>query len=311
MTIKENGTEILMDNMNVCPYIGLMSDAETRYAFPSGTHACFRLTKAHRVAVEYQAKVCFTEKYRECPVYLDNSLKELPPEAKYLEEDHSIFKVIVWGLLIVVLLFGIAFGRGWIGSGQFGNLFFSSTTEANINKTKFVDMGLQTNTATITPIITATGTPVPSQASSFREEETLTPSLTIEITQPTLTPGPNLETPFGASNEYVIHYVAKGESLSTIAYTYQTTVDVLVSMNSFLGVRSVWAGDFLVVKIGEKDPEAVYPMVPVLVKNETKLSDFCKSFNITEQEIRSLNNLGDLDIVPAWRWLILPETETE
>ncbi|MGH2583317.1 MAG: LysM peptidoglycan-binding domain-containing protein, partial [Dehalococcoidia bacterium] len=52
-----------------CPYLGVAEDRETRCAFPTDAHRCFRAGRPAPVAVEHQMDYCLTGGYSRCAVY--------------------------------------------------------------------------------------------------------------------------------------------------------------------------------------------------------------------------------------------------
>ena len=121
------------------------------------------------------------------------------------------------------------------------------------------------------------------------------------------TPGPDIGTPFGPDNMFVLHTVQTGESLSSIAAAFQTTIDVIRASNVLIEGASVWPGTILVLIPGETSPEEVGKYVAIWVEANTNISELSDEYGVDAEEIRDLNNLGPIaDIVPGGRWIILP-----
>lgn len=60
-----------------CPYIGLQFDSSTCHAFPSDHNYCHKVSVPGPVDIEFQAAVCLTEDYLDCPIY--NGIEESLP----------------------------------------------------------------------------------------------------------------------------------------------------------------------------------------------------------------------------------------
>ena len=58
---------------NVCPYLGLRYDTETRYGFPNPGNHCHREKNPRPINLDYQQSVCLTYGYQNCPIYLQKN----------------------------------------------------------------------------------------------------------------------------------------------------------------------------------------------------------------------------------------------
>ena len=67
----------------------------------------------------------------------------------------------------------------------------------------------------------------------------------------------------------------------------------------------------MVIEIGETNPNFVSPMQSVLLENEVTVEELARMYNVTVEALQNLNDLGASGIIPAGRWLILPEKAGE
>lgn len=63
---------------NVCPYMGLPQDPDTRPVFPSKINRCFRINNELRIANDYQSQFCLQVNHRRCKVFRYGLKKPLP-----------------------------------------------------------------------------------------------------------------------------------------------------------------------------------------------------------------------------------------
>jgi len=166
----------------------------------------------------------------------------------------------------------------------------------------------QTSTMTLR-VLTPTQVPTNSAAlitSSFTATltKTLQPSPTF-VTM-TNTPGPGLETPFGSTNQYLVHMVTAGESMEALAKRYDTSIAVLRAINLSEKRPGLWAGFHVVIAPGEKDVTHVGPMKAIKLTSQEILDDFLKKNNLTIEDFQSLNGIINGNLLEAGRWVILP-----
>jgi polysaccharide biosynthesis transport protein len=123
------------------------------------------------------------------------------------------------GLATIILLGWFAFVQGLFPGIEGDDIL------TEVPKTEAVSLFVD---ATATPIPTEivvfvegadTPTPQNPPTSTQTPTETLTPTITDTIPPPT--PGPELMTPFGPDNKFVLHQVVEGESLPIIAQAYE------------------------------------------------------------------------------------------
>ena len=100
-----------------------------------------------------------------------------------------------------------------------------------------------------------------------------------------------------------MHTVQTGESLSLIAETYQTTIDVIRASNVLIEGASVWPGTVLIILPYETRPESVERYIAILVEKSTSVESLAEEHGSTPDQIRYLNDLGDDGLIPSDRIL--------
>ena len=254
---------------------------------------------------------------------MNSSLKDLHETALSVKSGGNRIKktVILWMLIVLIVVTSllVAWLGGWMKNDVYKKNGFNlpalngSTNIILVTNPGGKAINEKMSGVTSSNSSTMTYTTAPSSSPTATTENTMiiTPSTTGENIETTWTPGPGLETPFGISGEYVLHQVRRGESLSVIADYYQTLRDVIIKMNGILGVRTIWTGDILVIEIGETNPNFVSPMQSVWLENATDVKELAKTYRVNVETLQILNHLGNSEVIPAGRWLILPENAGE
>ena len=290
----------------VCPYLGLYQDPETRYGYPALGNYCHRGKLAKSISFSHQEQVCLTAEYTHCPVYSSKGKKPFPAELhgeglpSLMRRGFSWWWLILVGVGVVVTVWGFWF------SGKLP--FFLTTTltqEESAQSTESV-VGIKGTTSIsayqedITPALPS-ATPSPS----------ITPTPIIPFTStstPTAspTPGPEFGTPFGNQEIYVLINVSDGDSLGKFAYLYETSEDVIRAANDIPLGRGIWPGDLLVIPIGQSDPSQVNSFKPIYLDHKTSVYDLSARYAVTAEDIQFYNDVGVDEYIPAGRWLIVP-----
>ena len=291
------------DNIEgICPYLGLARDRETRYGYPDLENYCYRVKSPQPVSYEHQELVCFTAEYLQCPVYHSEGKKPFPSEIRgeglpsRLERGFSWGWVVlgVVGLAVIAAVFLL---DGHLSSSPtltpFEEIDVPLITTVSATEESSIELVLETPVPTKTLIPTASLTPTIS----------LTPTMT-----PTITPtqGPGLGTPFGIEEKFIVYQAKKGESLGNIAYEYNTSVEAIrVASNLKIG-KAVWPGDLLVIPVGQSDESQIPHFYPLNLDTKTDIYKLANRYGISASDIRRYNGLGNSDLIPAGRWLIIP-----
>ncbi|MBW8012039.1 MAG: LysM peptidoglycan-binding domain-containing protein [Chloroflexi bacterium] len=287
-----------------CPYLGFIDDPGSCTTYPIEGHLCHRVKKPTHVRRSYQAKVCLTKEFGKCPVYQDDWKGNLPADIRARKAPNgkqscSFPAIIIIGAIIILLL--VLLGEQLSGLASFIMNRETMTLPVVTNSTGIFSpterptMGPYTPPANGTdPIVTSENiTPIPSQtATSTTESE---PS-----------PGPAVMTPFGPNEQYLLHRVRSGESLTLISGLYQTTIDVIVAQNFIVPGSTLWPGEILVIFPGRMDSDGLPRFRVLFLEEEVLISEFAAEQSASEEDLRFYNSLGPGEIIPARRWIIIP-----
>lgn len=156
--------------------------------------------------------------------------------------------------------------------------------------------------------LTATLTPTPDGEGVVVAEATSIPTVTPTPTSTVPpTPGPSLFTPFGPEQAYLLHQVKYGDNLPDLADLYQTDRDVIVAANGLVPDVPMQPDQVIVIMPGRTDSIGIEPLVVKFLDADTPISELAPRHGVTTAEIRTYNQLGPGEIIPAGRWLIFPK----
>jgi LysM repeat protein len=90
----------------------------------------------------------------------------------------------------------------------------------------------------------------------------------------------------GSGNQIIVHTVARGENLTTIANSYGTTVDELCALNGISKYKTLYTGEKLNVPFGMTSDD----IVVYVVRRGDTLWEIARTFGTSTHEIINLNN---------------------
>lgn len=283
-----------------CPHLGLATDEQVRFAYPSNGNVCHLCKPVALVALDYQAAICLTHGYNACPVFESRGQAELPAEARVQRrrrgEGFSRWLVMSLGILLALALV-VGGVMAFQGNQKPAQLAVTATQPV---------LAAATPSAQPSPQLAAVTEPVSLTPTRPAPTATLTPAPSATPTPATPTPGPGLEAPFGPQGEFVLHEVAQAESLSVIAEAYQTTIDVIVATNVFVPGQSLWAGKVLVLLPGRTEAGEYPRFRPIYLEQATRIDQLVWEYGVQVSDLRKYNGLGADPLILGGRWIILP-----
>ena len=214
----------------VCPYLGLFDDPRSRFTFPTPGHRCHAKANPAPIEPEYQSSYCLSTRYPECERFRSAKKAVRPgsdsPVAASLTAPVATATMVSaaadtgpsrnggagWGWVLVrfvaaLALLALAVA---IGVGAFGKSPANGVAPG----------GVASPSATATPALTPAASLSPTVSAA-----------------PTNTPAP---TP-------IIHVVAPGETLSSIALLYGVTVQAIQDANKIADPSRIKAGQQLII----------------------------------------------------------------
>lgn len=274
--------------------MGTTEDESTFHAFPSPENLCWKADPPAVVRAAYQARFCLTERYRSCPVFARQEDAPLPAKLASIEKRRAVRSgggpqvMFFVGILLLAIITLGGWGIFIVGSSEAPPpLLLPSSTPTEL---------ASGHTPTLSP------SPVPTEGPT----ETSTPPP--EPTSPP-TPGPSLDSVFGAGQQFLIHRVEAGENMGAFVEAYDTTEEVIRYVNA-IEDWPLWVGELLVIPVGATEvgdlPRFSVFQVPA---GGVQVAAVAELFGADVDGLRRYNQLGDSDLLPEGRWLIVPLAE--
>jgi LysM repeat protein len=197
-------------------------------------------------------------------------------------------------IAIVILIVWQVFARGLLGFGHPG---LASVSTLPVSSTT---VGL--STLPISPT-QSQNTPTPTIL--------MTPSATLPIQTATLTillPHA-LETPIGLDYKLIIHRVALGESLPSMAAIYGTTAEAIQAVNYNLPLPLV-VDRLVIVPINQTDIHGLPAFEAYEVKADVVVETLAQQLAVDPSLLKLYNGLKDGEPLSTGDWLLIPHVGT-
>ena len=114
----------------------------------------------------------------------------------------------------------------------------------------------------------------------------------------------------GETNDSTVYIVKKGDTLSSIARRYHTTVNTLVLLNNITNPNLIYPGQRLLLaqESGQSntDSNAVY-----IVRKGDNLTKIAKDYNVTVSAIVTVNKIANPNLIYPGQNLIIPQIESK
>lgn len=120
------------EKITICPYLGLVDDRTSRFAYPEPAHRCYTTKPAAPIELEHQSTFCFSQQCQACPRFIElpaEALAGQPLPTAEAQTQHAVqtpvWRVVLWSLLGsaagLLLLVGLVFFNDlpfWRSSSQ-------------------------------------------------------------------------------------------------------------------------------------------------------------------------------------------------
>ncbi|MBI5965222.1 MAG: LysM peptidoglycan-binding domain-containing protein [Chloroflexi bacterium] len=313
---------------NICPFLGLSDDTTSHMAFTSPENFCHRCKPIVQIKLEHQNDYCLDAEFKNCPIYVNDAGKRMPADLVYDgrtdRRSAPLDRRILWAGIILAGIFVII------------TLFFfirSFNSRENQPIDSFSISAIQSLTAIAssptslppTEMDTATPTGSPSSSTSlpiFTATITLFPTLTptAPTSTPTITftatpvilktatqiPPHSLEVPIGKDQLYLIHKVADGENLSTLAEKYKTSLEAILEVNSTL-VIPIRIDAVVIIPLKNDDPLGLPKLEPYQVtQSQITPETLAELLKVDLALFKSLNDFKDGEELVKGNWVLIP-----
>ena len=282
-----------------CPHLGLRDDPETALGFSSNWNYCHNVKPITIPNLDHQQTTCLTTKHTLCPAFHAEQKKTLPKDLRMRKLRGGHRKARLFGYVGLILFFLIASGSGLIFFGYWNPVWLDKLPVSEwINRTvpgrTATDVPIM-ETETPEKIIRETVTvPAKNTASSTQTEPVFTNSCAYP-----------LETPIGTKGQFLIHRVAHGENMILLAEHYQTTAEVMDTVNYFLP-SPLWAEQVIVIPLNTTETDGLTSLKPVFIdKDDISLDELAESLSISLPDLLALNQ-QDLSCRSFHGWILIP-----
>jgi LysM repeat protein len=280
----------------VCPYLGIRSDAGTALAYPSLSNCCFHAKPVYPIALYIQDTCCLSGDYTQCEEFGREPGQSLPDHmrAKVHHEWKRKRAGWFWIVLSTFLITLVALALWQLAPA---GLLAVPNSRKTITASVVSASGGTIQTLTH-PIATATTVLIPGP--------TATPVL---IPSPTARTPHTLETPLGLNNGFIIHKVQNGESLTSIANQYRTTIETLQASNlSFpIPIRTGWV---IVIPVNRTDTSGSPAFEPYQVDENISVDDLSEKLSINADDLRYYNGFSENVMLTSGEWVLIPRFVT-
>ncbi len=233
----------------ICPFLGLESDADSSQAFASNLNYCHHTNPIGAVTIGHQTEFCLSRKHRECPVFLRKEAGSLPRHLRTASRTKKTRRISPGSIIASIITLILIFMLGW--------QFFAQTKSSPVKTESPAYNAPSLSTETFTPIPSiTTATPLPPTAIStptlhipFFGSVTVTSSLTLtpSVTATQFVSRHQLDVEIGTDRKFIIHRLAKGESLDPHVLQYNTSIEAVKAINYDLYLTNPVRRDTLIV----------------------------------------------------------------
>ena len=310
------------DQINTCPFLGLNDDNTSHMAFTSPENHCYHCKPIVPIKLEHQNDYCLDPNFLTCPIFTDKEGRRVPNNLIYIEDAGSISidKRLLWaglilaGIAVAISLF-FAFENTKNSESppssltSASSLFESTATSLATDSTILIP-----NTETVPDSVTATTSPFPTltlvvPTSNSTEINTvpvlssITPSATFMMTPKSPY---SLDAPIGRGQLFIIHKVANGENLTTLADTYNTSVEAILAVNYMLNVP-IRVDATVIIPLQKEDTQGLSLFEPYQVTHAQIAAEaLAKELETDALLFKYVNDLDDGDILHKGDWILVP-----
>ena len=168
------------------------------------------------------------------------------------------------------------------------------------------------NTETVPDSVTATTSPFPTltlvvPTSNSTEINTASVSIAPSATLIMTPQSPySLDAPIGRGQLFIIHKVANGENLTTLADTYNTSVEAILAVNYMLNVP-IRVDATVIIPLQKEDTQGLSLFEPYQVTHAQIAAEaLAKELETDALLFKYVNDLDDGDILHKGDWILVP-----
>lgn len=267
----------------ICPCLGLYTDPQTRFAFPSPDNACHRTSSPQTVKLSHQHTHCLTAQHTHCPIFRYNTHLPAPTSPPT--------HIRLWRITAILVGVAILLGLG-------GWYYFASTAQpisiANVTPTPTAVTSAVANDSSVsappvlavpTNTLAPTMTTLPSPTTTHVPTATSSPiSVTVSATPPTVIAPTAVSTAICTfRQDWQPYTVQAKDTLYALAQNHGISVAAIMQGNCLSHV-GIYTGQQLML------PAAVVAPAPTMTADTTVYAAILAP--VPAQEVT-----GSLDII--------------
>jgi len=301
-------------------------------AFTSPENHCYHCKPIAPIKLEHQNDYCLDPNFLTCPIYTDKEGRRMPNNLIYIEDAGSVDKRLLWaglilaGIAVAISLF-FAFENtkssekppsSLISTNSIQTLTAianaSSLFESTATSIATDSIILIPNTETILNAITATTSPFPTltlvvptsnntEINTAPVQSSITPSATFMTTPQSPY---SLDAPIGRGQLFIIHKVANGENLTTLADTFNTSVEAILAVNYMLNIP-IRVDATVIIPLQKEDTQGLSLFEPYQVTHAQIAAEaLAKELETDALLFKYVNDLDDGDLLHQGDWILVP-----
>jgi hypothetical protein len=290
--------------VKICPYLGLIQDSKTPAIFPTERNLCYHPRPARAVLNTHQQEYCLAAKHQDCPVFKDPAAA---PNSEFLYTQSLLGRK--QGVFPFVLTFLVLLCAG-LGVWYYRDALFAAAMSARTPLSQpLAPAPIATPLQAQSPESAAT-TLASGPLATMLVTPTATPRPTDTSPPPTetasVTPPPGLGMPIGRNPALVIHRVAPGESLNTIASLYGSSETAIRAVNLMLPIP-LWENWLVIVpyQTEEVGDLPLFEAYQVNVEGIT-VANLARQLAVDVTLLAQYNNLEQSDFFANGQWVLVP-----
>jgi LysM repeat protein len=278
-----------------CPFLGIKDDPNTLFDYPISSNFCHRCKPIAIPAFDHQRNYCLTVAYKTCPIFRGKLDGPFPPSLKYRRGQNKFhhWKKLFSILFPVILLTTIIVSLLILGKMKPG---MPSPTMVNLTQPQIIVTSSPSTTAQLTDIVT----------NDVQAQETLTPFRTFDPNISSTQAPISLDVPFGNTYKFIIHRIARGETLALFAQEYGTTSEAIIKVNYQLPT-TIWEGYLIIIPVNNEDVDGLPSFKAyTLSENSITLEKLAEKLHYDVDVLATYNGIDADYLLSSGDWLLLP-----
>lgn len=286
---------------NTCKFLGLRTDPRSLASYPSISNCCYGCLPEAVPNLIHQREACLSLEHQKCPVFLAENSIPMPKDLIHKSAQKTNSGIGVWQSLLVVavvaalVIAAILFLPGILGEPPAETWDLPATN----GTATLPAAAAKTNApqASATPLSSQVDEPSPT--AKVTDAPTVSPTATPEIVSLPL------ESILGTNYKVIVHKVADGESLSSLAQVYRTSDKAILDATYKL-IIPLWAGKIIVIPMDIKSWQDQPALEPYQVTQAAATLDDLSQVLGVDAKLLKYYNGCETCIIQQGSWIVVP-----